>query len=341
MDLENPPVVIITNPKDPHADAVIHFLNKMEVDVVRFHAGEAHIDSAIVVDAHGGSVRIGSSGRKFSTANLRSCWYRRPNPVDLHVASFNYPDKHLVTQETNAVLWGLYGCIDAVWYSHPYNIRQAAWKLYQLRVAAMIGFDIPRYLVSNETAAIKEFLNSYDYMVLKPIDERTTAIEIDDQPMSLYVKKFRASDLIQLTRQKPISPCYLQEYIDKAFDVRITVFGHSVFAVAIHHSANEEVVDWRVDSLELEHQVIECPPAINAMLIAYLKWMGLNFGAFDFSVDKAGHWYFLECNPNGQWLWIEIKTGLALAQTFAEHLALQRAPLIRSFSPSLGPTPDS
>ena len=72
------------------------------------------------------------------------------------------------------------------------------------------------------------------------------------------------------------------------------------------------------------------------MVIKYLKWMGLNFGAFDFSVDKKGHWYFLECNPNGQWLWIEIKTGLNLAQTFAEHLALQRPPLVATrFSKSL------
>ena len=107
--------------------------------------------------------------------------------------------------------------------------------------------------------------------------------------------------------------------------------GRSIFAVSIKSPVSgEEVVDWRKHTLDMHHEVIDCPPGISNALIAYMNRMGLNFGAFDFVVDKTGGWYFLECNPNGQWLWIEIKTGLKMAETFAEHLALKRPPLIQS-----------
>jgi len=203
-------VLILTNPKDPHSDAVIHFLYKLGVEVVRFHAGEAHRDSSISLTGQGCKIHIESSGRTFSTENVRSCWYRRPDPGADHTQHLDQPDRHLVGQETNALLWGLYGCINTVWYSHPYEIRRAAWKLYQLRVAASLGFQVPDYVVSNEPQVIGEFLDTHKHVVLKPIDEHTTWLEIDGQPMNMYIKKFERQELAALTERRPISPCLLQ-----------------------------------------------------------------------------------------------------------------------------------
>ena len=47
--------------------------------------------------------------------------------------------------------------------------------------------------------------------------------------------------------------------------------------------------------------------------------MGLNFAAFDFALDYDAQWHFLECNPNGQWLWLEVLTGLPTVETLARH----------------------
>jgi hypothetical protein len=33
------------------------------------------------------------------------------------------------------------------------------------------------------------------------------------------------------------------------------------------------------------------------------------FGAIDLILDPAGHYHFLELNPNGQWAWIQQLTG--------------------------------
>lgn len=325
-------ILVLTNPSDAHSDAVIHFLYKLGGEVVRWHAGEVNTDTAINLTERHLNVAVISSDRQFSGEEVTSCWYRRPDPVHTDPQSGHIVDMHLTTQEANAVLWGIYGRLrSSVWYSHPYFIRMAAWKLYQLDVAHHIGFTIPRYVVSNRASVLSSFIESHKYLVLKPIDEKTTTFEVDGQPMNLYVKKFERDDLRGLCTSNPISPCFVQEYIIRAYDVRITVIGREIYCVRIlQPPGGEELSDWRKHTLELEHEVIACPKNIEEGVLRYNAMMGLNFSAFDFVVGKDGCWYFLECNPNGQWLWIEIKTGLNLAEVFAEHLMLRRHPLVSS-----------
>ena len=47
---------------------------------------------------------------------------------------------------------------------------------------------------------------------------------------------------------------------------------------------------------------------------------GMKRGAFDFIVTPSGEYVFLECNPNGQWLWIEMETELKISEAIADAL---------------------
>ena len=50
--------------------------------------------------------------------------------------------------------------------------------------------------------------------------------------------------------------------------------------------------------------------------------MHLEFGCFDFAMSKeTGEPVFLECNPNGQWLWLEKETGAPISRAIATSLA--------------------
>ncbi|WP_329150150.1 hypothetical protein OIU91_25245 [Streptomyces sp. NBC_01456] len=46
----------------------------------------------------------------------------------------------------------------------------------------------------------------------------------------------------------------------------------------------------------------------------------LRYGAFDFALTADGAWWFLECNPNGQWAWLEAAAGLPLTAAIADLL---------------------
>ena len=46
----------------------------------------------------------------------------------------------------------------------------------------------------------------------------------------------------------------------------------------------------------------------------------LEFGAFDFIVTNDNQWYFLEVNPNGQWLWLEKILALDISEKIIDLL---------------------
>jgi hypothetical protein len=82
----------------------------------------------------------------------------------------------------------------------------------------------------------------------------------------------------------------------------------------------EAVIDWRRRYETLRYEVIDTPVGVRTSVRAYLHAFGLNFGAFDFSVAPDGSWWFLECNPAGQWGWIAEETGLPIADAIADEL---------------------
>jgi hypothetical protein len=51
-----------------------------------------------------------------------------------------------------------------------------------------------------------------------------------------------------------------------------------------------------------------------------IKHYGLSFGEIDFIRNKNGDYVFLEINPNGQWLWLELKSGYNLTKDVADNL---------------------
>ncbi|MGH3670333.1 MAG: hypothetical protein ACRDSH_06820 [Pseudonocardiaceae bacterium] len=111
-----------------------------------------------------------------------------------------------------------------------------------------------------------------------------------------------------------------QEWIPKAFDVRLTAVGDQCFAVAVHAGSPQTTVDWRTRYDELHYEVYETPDSVRCGVMSYLRAFGLTFGAFDFSVTPDDRWWFLECNPAGQWGWLAEETGLPIADAIAKEL---------------------
>ncbi|WP_424528879.1 hypothetical protein ACOZ38_04145 [Sphaerisporangium viridialbum] len=83
---------------------------------------------------------------------------------------------------------------------------------------------------------------------------------------------------------------------------------------------DSDLLDWRRDYDRLSYTVIEPPPGLAEGCLAYVGALGLRFGAFDFALTGDGVPVFLECNPNGQWAWLEDATGLPIAAAIADLL---------------------
>ena len=308
-------VLVLSYPEDETARMVIHHLRSHPVRV-------ASIDTAdfpLRMEFSGtpGNSRLGTLRTDTETVDLDdvvSVLYRRP-------AQFQTPrgmlDEHRVFARVEARhgFGGVLTCLDARWVNHPFAIGHSNFKPQQLHAAAAVDLNVPRTLITNSPEQAQKFASEIGgpivYKAFEPPnlpDDKvifTTVIEpgdLDDPAIRLTAHLF-------------------QEQIPKEFDARITMIGDRCFGVAIHATSPTAKIDFRADYDAVSYTPLTLPADLPGRLRAYLDRFGLEFGAFDFAVTADGKYYFLECNPNGQWSWIEDQTGLPMAEAFAEYLA--------------------
>src|SRR5690606_17659921 len=75
---------------------------------------------------------------------------------------------------------------------------------------------------------------------------------------------------------------------------------------------------------------IDLPASVSDLCLAMMRELGIVAGAFDFIVDEAGHWIFLEVNPVGQFAFLELWCpDLPVMSLFCDFLE-SRDPRFRS-----------
>jgi glutathione synthase/RimK-type ligase-like ATP-grasp enzyme len=70
----------------------------------------------------------------------------------------------------------------------------------------------------------------------------------------------------------------------------------------------------------MEHAVIDLGTEVNSKILQFVRSFGLQFSAIDFVITPDDQLIFLEDNPNGQWGWLEHRTGVAISHAIAELL---------------------
>ncbi|WP_229868491.1 hypothetical protein [Streptomyces inusitatus] len=107
-----------------------------------------------------------------------------------------------------------------------------------------------------------------------------------------------------------------QAKVNKAFDARVTAVGDRLFGARI----DSPDLDWRHRQDLMRCTPIAVPEAVAHSVAAYRDHFRLVYGAFDFAVTADDAWYFLECNPNGQWAWQPAEITDAVAHAIADRL---------------------
>jgi len=208
--------------------------------------------------------------------------------------------------------------------SHPLNVQRAESKVYQLALAHQIGFHIPETIITNQPGAIRRF---YDVcggdIIAKPL--RRGYFDYGDKQTCVFTETISKDDLIDEEGLR-LAPVIYQQCIAKECDIRVTVVGTEIYTAAIHsQSVPSAVTDWRKSETDdLPHSRHDLPDNVSSLCLQLLNEMNLSFGAIDLVLTSGGEYYFLEVNPNGQWLWIEDRLGfpisLSIARWLVEHV---------------------
>lgn len=299
-------IVIVTNKVDYTADFVILKLKARGIDFVRLNTEDFPQSASFVlnISSRGIDGYLGVAGRSVDLAEIQSVWYRRP------VASEPAPEiedpaaKEFVVVESRESLEGLWRILPCFWVSRPDNIRLAESKIRQLQVASSLGFSIPDTLITNSPRSAFAFYRKRRPLICKP--QRRGHIVRQDSTSFIYTSLVDERHVKNIAKVS-LAPTLFQPLIHKHVDIRVTVVGAQVFAVAIYSQEVEEACqDWRrVETRKLRHEPHELPKELERKCVSLVQELKLQFGAIDLILTPAEEYIFLEINPNGQWAWIE------------------------------------
>jgi hypothetical protein len=308
-------ILIVTHKGDFTADFVIEKLNNKKIKYFRLNCEEINLTNYEFELFTEPKLSIEA------TEKYKSVWYRRtmlPNFTE----SLPQAEKNFIIQSYRSLLENFFSLINAKWLSPPECIDKAENKLSQLQIAKRLGFEVPLTLVTNK----KESLTSFFYycksnIIIKPI--YTGRIESENEMKLLFANKLKKEHLENIS-QFDLTPCIFQEFIEKEIDIRVTVVGNKIFSAYVDsQSETETSVDWRRKKRKFEKYNL--PVQIEDKCLALTRELGLSFGAIDIVKSKQGAYFFLEINPNGQWAWIEIDTGLPISEEIINFLDNENA----------------
>ena len=307
-------LLVVTNKSDLACDYLILYLNDHRIPFVRINTEDfgRSFSLDLTVDGDGADFVLSPHGRSTLTAS-RVCgvYFRQPRPP-LPPEDIAPSDVEFATREAAETLRSLWRLIDVQkWVNHPKCLWLASNKVEQLFVARRLGMKIPETLVTSSRSSVGSFIERVGgNLICKAVKhgfiygETQTALAPTQRIDPAYLESF--DDFASV-------PMIYQREIEKVFDVRATVVGNEVFATAIHSQAHSETeVDWRVWDLcdfDLEHERIALPKDVANNCVRTTAHFGLKYSAIDLVHGVDGAYYFLEMNPNGQWAWIESKTG--------------------------------
>ena len=261
-------------------------------------------------------LRFGDTVLKLS--EVKAGYYRRPGAPAVPETAGDAATRDYIANEWSAVLRSLWNALEGRWLNSPFAILRAEDKPRQLSEAHALGFSVPETMIGNDFDAATEFVAA-NPTVGKPL--RHALIDTEPNGAVLFTQRLGALDAADRAAVA-IAPVIYQREIAKAHDLRVTVIGNKIFAVAIHSQQEGETqVDWRRGSrLDLPHELVSLPDELAHRCLSLTKALGLRYGAIDLIRDTAGHYWFLEINPNGQWAWIERRTGAKLSSAIIDEI---------------------
>jgi hypothetical protein len=239
-------------------------------------------------------------------------WHRRP--FENAFLSDSIDDK-IAFSEKEESLWNFMLQVPKEkWLNFPTLNWFADKKIEQLIRANDCGLATPDWILTNNQESAKIFLNKYNWnCIIKPIN--CGYFVSNNDIYHIYTNETSKGNIDLSLISK--CPTYFQNKINKNIDVRTLYLNGKTIFIGISGGK----LDVRRNEMKGVHYKFINPP--QNIVNAYQKMMllnGLRFCTSDFVVSEENQWFFLENNPNGQWVWMDEYLEGAIVDFFFENL---------------------
>ena len=312
-----PNILIIGDEEDPHVSEVCNSLKNKKVDYFILNPFKGEFNT-LTYTFDPLEILISYKENTINYSDITAVWWRfKPLLTNYPETIGEFETHNFIKREWQLTLDPLKHFLkDCFWINTRESDSLARNKPFQLALAIQHGFKIPKGIISNNNSLINQTVESFEKFLYKPL-----SYFIIPPNRILYSSLMTTKELALKKKNIELAPCIFQEYIDKEYEVRITVVGNKIFPVKINSQKNKNTkFDWRKDQRKLEYETLELAPEIKNQLLKLHSAFGIFYGAYDFIVSPDGTFHFLEVNPAGQWLWLERAMNLNISESIADAL---------------------
>ncbi|MGK5552461.1 MvdC/MvdD family ATP grasp protein [Actinomadura kijaniata] len=325
MARERSQVLILTQDFDPTVDPVVRSLDERGARVVRVDL--SHFPRRLTLtasDFDGGHRRLrhrdGRIDRELDLDALSGVWYRRPTSFDFG-DEMTEAEREFARNEALIGVGGILRSTGCLWINRPDLDAVADLKPYQLTLARQAGMRVPRTLLTNDPDEVARLLDRGEHRLVHKSLSGGVIHYPGASPSGLFTTVVGAETREHVERVRH-TVCQFQEYVEKAYEVRLTVIGDTYFPVTIDSQSDDRTrVDWRAEPEIRYGDYRPLPDRVVERTQALLDGLGLVYAAVDFIVTPDGEHVFLEVNTDGQFMWMQNDLGLPMTDRIADLLA--------------------
>jgi glutathione synthase/RimK-type ligase-like ATP-grasp enzyme len=236
-------------------------------------------------------------GRQLKLQDIHSVYWR--NFSGVYIPPLKDSNQQQVAfNDSMSTLRTLMQACPAKWVNSWQAYQFHKEKPLQLCKAKQIGVKIPATLISNNPLEVREFVQTYEKVIFKPVYGGAHTQFVNEAHLEAQ----------RLNMALSLSPVTIQEYIPGT-NIRSYVIGESVYTAEIRSSS----VDFRED-LSAELIPIELPESVQKQCLEIAKAFMLEWTAIDWRVTPTGEYVFLEANPSPMFIHFERQTGFPITK---------------------------
>ncbi len=202
-----------------------------------------------------------------------------------------------------------------LWVNHPAATQSASDGLLQIRVAAQVGLDVPRTVMTDDPSELRALgFECNGRVVTRAVGRYGLASR--GQRASACGEPLAPGDLCS-TGDMRMAPRIYQEHIQERLLLRVFVAGPRVFTSRIQMEHGREPHGPPQSVFAAEHRLT---PEVESRCRLLLRRLGLLFAAVDLALTPDGRHIFLNLDPAPLWRRIEEQTRQPISDALVELL---------------------
>jgi ATP-GRASP peptide maturase of grasp-with-spasm system len=304
-------ILILSDNSDKSTDQVIDWLYYYKLDFMRVTAkSKVQVE---FIDLENFLFSILIDEKRVESENISGYWYRRDEiKFEFKESSFNSKNMKLLRENAKMDYGILRNFLTFMLEKKSKKIGSffnvELNKLVQLNLAKEIGLKIPSSFVvnnfdklPNSTYITKGFSQVFGYKGNYLVKNYTTLIDKENT--------------------KDFSFGFVQENLEKIFEVRTFFLNDKTFSMAIFSQKNSKTkIDFRNYDNDFPNRNVpyNLPFDVEKKLIRFMNSIKLNTGSIDFVVNSKNEHVFLEVNPIGQFGMVSYPCNYHLEKLIAD-----------------------